>query len=181
MHKKIFWKNFHTLIFDFDGVFTNNKVLVSEDGIEHVQCDRSDGLGIDILKRFIVKNKWELKFFILSTEKNPVVSARAKKMNIEVKQSISNKYKFIKNYLKNNFDEIEDSINGVIYLGNDLNDLEAIEKCGFSVCPKDAHPIILNSANKILNKKGGSGFVREFIEYIIELKNLNSQELKDLI
>ena len=181
MTESIFWKNFHTIIFDFDGVFTNNKVLVSEDGIEHVMCDRSDGLGIDILRRFIINNQWEVNYFILSTEKNPVVSKRAQKMNIKVKQAISNKFEFIENYLKDNFNSVKNPINGVVYLGNDINDLEAIQKCGYSVCPKDSHIKILNSANKVLNKKGGSGFVREFIEFIIGFDKLNSDEIKNLI
>ena len=73
MNKKISWENFHTIIFDFDGVFTDNKVIVSENGLEQVICDRADGLGINILKKFIKKQNWGVEFFILSTEKNPVV------------------------------------------------------------------------------------------------------------
>jgi len=179
LNKKISWENFHTIIFDFDGVFTDNKVIVCENGFEQVICDRSDGLGLNILKRFIEKNNWRVEYFILSTEKNPVVLRRAEKLKINAKQSISNKFSFIEKYLKERFGETKESIEGVIYLGNDLNDLEAIERCGFSVCPKNAHPKIKNHADKIINKEGGFGFVREFIEFIIGLNDFTNEEIKD--
>ena len=50
------WTKYHTLVFDFDGVFTNNKVYVNEKGIESIICDRGDGLGLNILKKFINLN-----------------------------------------------------------------------------------------------------------------------------
>ena len=179
MNKKISWENFHTIIFDFDGVFTDNKVIVSENGLEQVICDRADGLGINILKKFIKKQNWGVEFFILSTEKNPVVLKRAEKLKIISKQSITNKYEYIQKYLKDRFGETQDSIKGVIFLGNDLNDLEAIEKCGFSVCPKNAHPRIKIYADKIIDQEGGYGFVREFIEFIIGFNEFTNEEIKD--
>ena len=72
------WKDINTIIFDFDGVFTNNKVYVDQNGAESICCDRSDGLGIDILRKFKKKMNWELDIFIMSTEKNKVVTQRAK-------------------------------------------------------------------------------------------------------
>ena len=72
------------IIFDFDGIFTDNNVLINQDGIETVKCSRADGLGLDILKKFIDKKNWNLDYFILSTEKNPVVMSRAKKLKIKL-------------------------------------------------------------------------------------------------
>ena len=80
------------VVFDFDGVFTNNKVIVSEDGKESVVCDRSDGLGIMMLKAAGIPS------FILSKEKNPVVSARAKKLGLEVMQGIDHKLQILSSY-----------------------------------------------------------------------------------
>ena len=77
------WHDFNSIIFDFDGVFTNNSVYVGEDMKEFVVCNRSDGLGIKMLKNYAKKNNWNLELIILSTEENPVVNARAKKLNIK--------------------------------------------------------------------------------------------------
>ena len=67
------YKEIHTIIFDFDGVFTDNKVFLSQDGQEIVQCDRSDGLAFDILRAFKKQYNWEIRYFVLSTETNKVV------------------------------------------------------------------------------------------------------------
>ena len=85
-------KTVKLLVFDFDGVFTNNKVILDENGIEHVICDRADGLGLNMLK------KADLDVIILSTETNKVVSSRAKKLKIESFQSINQKLDFLKNF-----------------------------------------------------------------------------------
>ena len=151
-----YWKDVHTIIFDFDGVFTDNKVTVTQSGIESVVCDRRDGLAFDVLRAFVKDQKWELNYFILSKEKNPVVSTRSEKINVKCVQSMCNKAEFLRNYLSDN----SLSQDGLIYLGNDLNDLAAMKISGFSVAPSDAHPFIINQANLILPQKGGDGFVR---------------------
>ena len=91
----IYWKKIHTLAFDFDGVFTDNKVWVNQQGIESIRCDRSDSLGLNLLQKFIDKNKWELDYFIITTETNPAVLRRAEKLNITCFHSIENKLKFM--------------------------------------------------------------------------------------
>jgi len=158
------WHLIHTIVFDFDGVFTDNKVWVHQDGSESVRCDRGDGLAFDILRKFIKANQWSLDYFILSTEKNKVVTARAEKMLVPCHQGISDKASYLDQYLKLN----NKSRNGMIYVGNDLNDLEAIKVSGFSIAPVDAHPLIQDSVDLVLPKKGGEGFVREIVERIIE-------------
>lgn len=163
------WHEIHTLIFDFDGVFTDNKVIIDELGKESVVCSREDGLGIDLIKKFSKENSWELDLFILSKEKNCVVKKRAEKLRIKCYSGVDNKLQFIKNYLKEKFPGDVDSKKGIIYLGNDINDLEAMLFVGYSVAPKDAHPKILTIANSISIKKGGDGFVRKFIEDLIKI------------
>ena len=74
-------------IFDFDGVFTNNKVLVSENGVESVICCRSDGIGLSRL------NKLGIKSYVISSETNAVVKVRCKKLKIPVIQGVENKKK----------------------------------------------------------------------------------------
>jgi len=161
------WKQIKLIIFDFDGVFTNNKVYVDEDGKELVCCDRSDGLGIDMLKIFIKNKNWDVKFFILSKEKNKVVSQRAKKLKIDCFQGISGKRKFLLNYLENHFENAEEIKKNIVYLGNDLNDYEVMDIVEFFVAPKDAHLFIKKNAQFVINVNGGEGFVRQFIEKLI--------------
>ena len=150
MDKKLpYWKDVHTIVFDFDGVFTDNKVWVDQNGVESVRCDRGDGLGFDLLRAFIKANNWALNYFILSKEKNPVVSVRAEKIQIDCVQSMSNKADYLANYLdKNNL-----SAEGLVYLGNDLNDLPAMLNAGFSVAPSDAHAVkFIPTPNNLTNK-----------------------------
>ena len=148
------------IVFDFDGVFTDNKVYVSQDGTESVMCDRRDGLGIKMLK------KLNIPMFILSMENNPVVLARAKKLGLKVKTGCEDKKRFLRNYFKL---KGVDSAN-VIYIGNDLNDLEAMGLVGCSICPGDSHAKVKESATYILASNGGNGAVRELAELLIQNK-----------
>ena len=78
------------LVFDFDGVLTNNKVHLDQSGIEWVSCSRADGLGFDVLR------KLNFPSYVLSTENNPVVKARAEKLKIPVLQGVGNKLEVLK-------------------------------------------------------------------------------------
>lgn len=149
------------VVFDFDGVFTDNKVFINQDGVESVICDRGDGLGIQMLKEA------GIPMLILSTETNPVVLARAKKMAIPVEFGCQKKENFLENYLKENGINLENTI----YVGNDLNDLVAMRLVGYSVAPSDSHTRVLKEATLVLKNKGGHGAVREFIEYLLNLNN----------
>ena len=170
------WKDVHTIVFDFDGVFTDNKVWVDQNGVESVCCDRGDGLGFDLLRAFVKKNNWPLKYFILSREKNPIVSVRAEKIQINCIHPVFNKADFLANYLN----KYRLSAEGLVYLGNDLNDLSVMQIAGFSVAPSDAHLIILKHADLVLPQKGGDGFVRAFIELLIGLKKMSADEVVEL-
>ena len=91
-------KEVHTIIFDFDGVFTNNKVYLNQDGSESIVCDKSDSLGLDIFRNFIKINKLDIEMFVLSKEKNSVVSSRCKKLKLKCFSGINDKLDFVKNY-----------------------------------------------------------------------------------
>ena len=125
------WISIHTIVFDFDGVFTDNKVWIDQNGTESVRCDRGDGLAFDLLRRFSQQNDWNLNYFILSKEKNSVVSVRAAKLRISCVQDNSDKARYIKSYLlENNL-----SPAGLIYVGNDLNDLVLWRLLAFRLRP----------------------------------------------
>jgi len=146
-------------IFDFDGVLTNNSVYIDENGKESVQCSRSDGLAFDVLRKI------EKAAYILSTEKNAVVSFRAKKMQVPVIQGVSNKVLALSNLVKDESYEWSK----LLYIGNDLNDYQAMQLCGFSVCPSDSHEKIKQIATFILKTKGGQGVARELTEEVLGL------------
>ena len=144
------------LILDFDGVFTNNKVLVFQDGTEAVQCDRSDGWGIAQLKKF------GFPIWILSTEVNPVVKARADKLGISCRQGQPDKGAALDRLL----DDLGVSASRVIYVGNDVNDLPCLQRVGCAVAVGDAHPQVKALAHLVLKSAGGNGALRELSELI---------------
>ena len=147
------------IIFDFDGVLTNNKVSIDQKGNELVSCNRGDGLGFDVLR------KLKKSTYIISTEKNPVVTVRAKKLNVPVLQGVNDKSQALTRLSE----EAGIALNRILYLGNDLNDYYAMQLCGYSVCPFDSHPKIKKIASIVLNTCGGEGVVRELLEEIFQL------------
>ena len=149
----------NALIFDFDGVLTDNIVFTDQNGIESVACSRADGLAFDVLRRL------KKQSYILSTEKNQVVEARANKLKIPVIQGINNKVNALKELKKKEGIDFK----SVLYMGNDLNDYRAMQLCGISVCPADSHPKIKEISDIVLKTNGGDGVVRELLEDILGL------------
>lgn len=174
-------KDIHTVAFDFDGVFTDNKVWVDQDGRESVRCDRGDGLAFDFIRAFQRKAKLDVEFFILSKESNSVVLARAKKLKLVCHHGVSDKLNFMIQYLNNKLPNHTDPFSGLIYLGNDLNDLPLMRRAGYAVAPSDAHPLVRKIAHLTLEQCGGEGFVRTFIEQLLGITQLSREEIDELI
>ena len=148
------------VLFDFDGVFTNNKVYVDEQGIETVRCDRSDGWGLAQLKNS------GMKIAVLSTEVNPVVTARCKKLGLECYQGLGEKkYEAFVSWCDKNAVKPQD----VVFVGNDQNDVDCLKVAGCGVVPADGYPQARECADLILSHKGGDGAVREVCEMILGL------------
>ena len=145
------------LVLDFDGVFTDNKVLVLEDGREAVISNRGDGFGIAQLKQK------DFPILIISSEANPVVQARAKKLNIASFQGVSDKLEALTEWSKEN--NLQQS--RIVYLGNDVNDVSCLRAVGCGVVVADAHPMAKSAADIILSVKGGEGAIRELTDLII--------------
>jgi N-acylneuraminate cytidylyltransferase len=146
------------VVFDFDGVFTDNRVIVSTTGEEFVVCDRGDGMGTNLLAAA------GIKMLILSKEKNAVVTSRGKKLNIEVIQGCDDKLpELIKWLQKNNVDAKQ-----AAYIGNDINDLECLSHVEVAVIPADAHPSVVKTATWILQHNGGRGAIREFADVLLD-------------
>ncbi|QFI69659.1 acylneuraminate cytidylyltransferase [Sinorhizobium alkalisoli] len=145
------------LITDFDGVHTDDCVIVNQDGSEAVRCSRSDGMGIEMLRHR------GLKLLILSREQNPVVKARAAKLQMDVLHHIRDKLPALDAWRS----ELRLEWREIAYIGNDINDLDCMKVCGMSFAPSDAHPEAKVIATMVLQKSGGSGALRELSEYLI--------------
>jgi YrbI family 3-deoxy-D-manno-octulosonate 8-phosphate phosphatase len=171
----------HTIIFDFDGVFTDNFVYVDDRGSESVRCSRADSYGISLLNKYIINSGHGIDFFVLSTEVNEVVLKRCKKMGIECHKGEKQKAKYLEEWFAANRAELADPYSGTAYFGNDLNDLGVIEKVRFSFAPVDAHPRIKEVATHVLTTQGGQGFVREGIELMLGITALAQGELSEFI
>lgn len=154
------FENIELIVYDFDGVMTNNKVILSEEGKESVIVNRSDGLAISIFMKMGILQ------IILSTEKNPVVKSRAEKLNLSVISGSENK----KNSLIDYCDKQGICIKNVLYVGNDINDFEAMMLTGIKVCPSDAEPEILKISDIIIKRNGGDGVIRELLRQVLNEK-----------
>ena len=153
------------VFFDFDGVFTDNHVYVFDDGKEAVRCSRGDGLGLRRLERVGVEPH------VVSTESNPVVGVRCRKMNIKFSQGIADKTIEIGRLLaERGFDLSE-----AAFLGNDINDLPCLKIVGVPAVVQDAHPDVLASALYRTDIVGGQGAVREFCDLIADLREAQTQ------
>jgi YrbI family 3-deoxy-D-manno-octulosonate 8-phosphate phosphatase len=171
----------HTIVFDFDGVFTDNKVYVDQDGRESVRCDRGDGLAFDFVRSYAKRDLLDVELFVLSKEGNPVVQARCKKLGLECRQGVADKLAYLQQYLQERFPGNANPWAGLVYLGNDLNDLSVMCKAGCAVAPMDAHPLILSVAHHVFPQRGGDGFVRAFVEKFLRIDQLTKEKVNELV
>jgi N-acylneuraminate cytidylyltransferase len=151
------------LVMDFDGVFTANTVYLNEEGVESVRCDRGDGMGVSLLREA------GLPMFVLSTETNKVVAARASKLKLPVLHGRSDKLTDLREWLSTNGHLMERTI----YIGNDVNDVGCLREAGFAVAPADAHPTAKAVADHVLSRNGGCGAIRELADLLLPLLESN--------
>jgi YrbI family 3-deoxy-D-manno-octulosonate 8-phosphate phosphatase len=146
------------VVFDFDGVFTDNRVYVFEDGREAVVCDRSDGMGVGLLRAA------GIPMLVISTEQNPVVSARCRKLDLPFRQGVDDKLSVLREWL----DEQGASLADAVYVGNDVNDVECLEAVGCGVAVADAYDEAREAAAIVTRRPGGHGAVRELASLILQ-------------
>lgn len=156
MSKKINHREIELIVYDFDGVMTDNKVYTFSNGKEAVICNRADGLAVGIIKKLGIPQ------LILSTEVNPVVSKRAEKIGIPVLYGVKNKKAALVKFCNKKRLRLEKTI----FIGNDLNDLDVIGAAGISICPADAHREVRERVDIRLRKKGGEGVIMEFLDFL---------------
>jgi len=156
------------VVFDFDGVFTDNTVLVFDDGTEAVSCWRGDGLGLRELRAH------GLDVYVLSTETNPVVSVRCRKLSVPFTQSCDDKRAALLDLVS----EREIELSQVAYVGNDVNDLECLRAVGLPIVVGDAHRSVLGAAKWRTKLPGGRGAVREVCDMFCEKLTAGSSRPK---
>ncbi|WP_073391121.1 acylneuraminate cytidylyltransferase [Jatrophihabitans endophyticus] len=139
------------LVLDFDGTLTDDRVVVDQDGRESVTVHRGDGLGIAALRRA------GLAVVILSTEQNPVVSARARKLNIPALQGIEAKGVALAQWCADHGHDLARTA----YVGNDVNDLPCFDIVGWPIAVADAHHSVRARARIVTAAAGGHGAIRE--------------------
>ncbi|UFR02710.1 MULTISPECIES: N-acylneuraminate cytidylyltransferase [Streptomyces] len=145
------------VVLDFDGTQTDDRVLIDSDGREFVAVHRGDGLGIAALRRS------GLKLLILSTEQNPVVAARARKLQIPVLHGIDRKDLALKQWCE----EQGIAPERVLYVGNDVNDLPCFALVGWPVAVASAHDVVRGAARAVTTVPGGDGAIREIASWIL--------------
>ncbi|MGV9643156.1 cytidylyltransferase domain-containing protein [Streptomyces sp. NPDC004822] len=145
------------VVLDFDGTQTDDRVLIDADGKEFVSVHRGDGLGIAALRRS------GLKMLILSTEQNPVVAARARKLRIPVLHGVDRKDLALKQWCE----EQGIAPERVLYVGNDVNDLPCFALVGWPVAVASAHDVVRGAARAVTTVPGGDGAIREIAGWIL--------------
>jgi len=148
------------LVLDFDGVLTDNRVLVGEDGREAVWCDRGDGWGIARLKEA------GIEIVVLSTETNPVVEMRSRKLGVECFQGCADKLVMLQDIAQ----QRGLTPGQIAYVGNDVNDLACLRWVGCPIAVADAVSAVRTEAQLITTRAGGQGAVREIADWLLSVK-----------
>ncbi|MFI5802666.1 cytidylyltransferase domain-containing protein [Streptomyces sp. NPDC051561] len=145
------------VVMDFDGTQTDDRVLVDADGHETVAVHRGDGLGIAALR------KAGIPLLTLSTEQNPVVAARARKLRIPVLHGVDRKDLALKQWCEQQgIDPAR-----VLYVGNDVNDLGCFALAGWPIAVANAHAHVRSAARAVTTLPGGSGAIREIAGWLL--------------
>jgi len=158
-HKRPFPQKVELLVMDFDGVLTDNRVWVDEQGHESVASNRSDSLGLNNLRA-----QTKVQTLVISKEVNLVVTARCSKIKLECLQAVDDKPALLAKVMKERGIDPEH----VIYMGNDTNDLPCFPLVGYAVAPADAHPEVLLGVDHVTSLSGGRGAVRELCDLILD-------------
>lgn len=154
-------KNIKLIVYDCDGVLTDNKVTLTKSARECLRFNRSDGAAMAAIK------KLGLGQVIMTTEQKSAIEKRADKLHVPAMIGVMDKKKALLEYCKKCGINLKD----VAYLGNDINDLDAMKLTGWPLCPLDAFDEIKAISKIVLTRNGGDGVVRELFNYIKKGKN----------
>jgi YrbI family 3-deoxy-D-manno-octulosonate 8-phosphate phosphatase len=163
MLKKNKIKQIKLIAFDFDGVFTNNKVYVDSNGNEMVECSRSEWTTAKYIQD-------KIPMCVISTEVNIVTQKRCEKLKLKCFHGITNKLQKLQEYAN----ELNIKPENIAFVGNDVNDLACLQWVGIPIIVQDAHKSIKNYPFMVTKCCGGKGAVREIIDTLIEVNNVTT-------
>lgn len=152
--------NIKLIVFDFDGVMTDNRALLSETGEEFVFVSRADGVGIHMLEDM------GFEVIFLSSETKPLVARRAEKLRIPVIHGVNKKVVALADYMKESRMTYEE----ILYVGNEINDFDCLAAVGVAVVPRDANPCVKKVAALKLKTRGGYGVSRELADIFSRIR-----------
>lgn len=151
--------NIKLIILDVDGTMTDGGVYLDNNEVEIKKFNIKDGAGI------LLAQSVGIDFMILTGRESKCVQKRASELNIKyLYQGVKNKKNFLEDYINSSQYKKEN----IAYIGDDLNDLKAMTQCGINACPADAAQEVKEQCQYVLNKKGGYGVVREFVEILLK-------------
>ncbi len=153
---------------DVDGVLTDGGLWWGADGEEFKRFSFSDIMGISLARRagFVMT--------LISGENSPLVDRYAAKMHIQdVTKGCRDKATALRQFAERNSLELEH----ICFMGDDVNDLSAMEIAGFSAAPANARPEVLAKVNFVAASNGGNGAVRELVDALLAARDLDSQTL----
>ena len=148
------------VVFDFDGVFSDNRVWTNDRGEESVACYRGDSLGLRRLDEVGVD------YFVVTQETNDAVPARARKIRIDCIRGIEDKLPVLREEVAKRGVSLAETA----YVGNDVNDAECLAAVGLPVVPADAWAEVIPLAKLVLTRAGGHGCVRELCDAVWNAK-----------
>lgn len=159
------------LVMDVDGTLTDGIIYISGQG--------------EVMKAFDVKDGYAIKHIlptlgitpvIITGRKSDIVERRSKELDIcELYQGVLDKVAVLKEIAEKHSIKPEE----IAYIGDDLNDLPAIEFCGLTACPQNSVAAVMKQADYICRRDGGRGAVREFIDFIYEKESCSFQRPED--
>ncbi len=152
-------KKIKLLIMDVDGVMTDGRIIMNDEGHETKNFNVRDGHGIKVLQRY------GIKVALLTGRESKVVKHRAKDLDIkDVYQKVYNKKDVFEKILK----KYKMSADEAAFIGDDIIDIPVLRRAGFSVAVADAVNAVIESVDYVTKNKGGNGAVREVCEMILK-------------
>lgn len=173
MEKK-YIKDIKLLIFDIDGVLTDSKIIISNDGNEFKNFNVKDGLGL------VLVQKIGIKLAVITGKQSRIVQDRLTALGVDPKDIFQGQKNKLKAYesLKAKYD-LNDS--NIAYMGDDLPDLILMNKVGLAATPNDSVDVVKNYADYVCRHNGGNGAAREFCDYLIDQLGLTEKVLADFV
>jgi len=151
------------IVLDVDGTMTDGGIYLDDNGVEMKKFCVKDGCGI------VLAQSVGIEFMMLTGRESSCVVKRAKELKIRwLFQGVKMKASHLQQFMKKHHLQP----NQVAYMGDDVNDLAAMQQVGITACPSDASNDVLEYCDMVMPQKGGKGAVRAFVEWLMRQRNI---------